>query len=316
MGYSGFLLPTNVKSALTNEVICALDLGSKNFKFVSGHHVNGRIQTKLLNKISLNLGNELNQYDGVIRPNKLSELESVLGTFAKYCHNKGISKFLAIATSAVRNMKNNSEIVALARNAGIELEIADGQREGEIGYLAATYGEPNCIVAELGSHSCQIAWDDGNEIKVDPLNIGYQRIFEEFFRGPVDFGIASNIYRKYLDQHITHLPATAGGFSALAANSVAAIVLDKDKKDVRGTYLKRSDLQRKLNNIEQLSDTDFEGLKRSLDKASKILPGMVFLDYIMGRSGHDQVLISDAELPVGLIVEYFKSKKVPYKVSH
>jgi len=86
-------------------------------------------------------------------------------------------------------------------------------------------------------------------------------------------------------------------------------VLDKDKKDVRGTYLKRSDLQRKLSTIKQLSDTDFEALKRSIDNANKILPGMVFLDYIMGRSGHDQVLISDAELPVGLIVEYFNRKR-------
>jgi exopolyphosphatase/pppGpp-phosphohydrolase len=313
MGHSDFLPPANVKSALPNEVICALDLGSKNFKFVSGHRVNGQIRTKLLNKLTLNLGKEVDLYDGVIRPNKLSELEFVLGAFAEYCRNKGISEFLAIATSAFRHTKNNSEIVALARNAGIELEIADGQREGEIGYLAATYGEPNCIVAELGSHSCQIAWDDGKEIKVDRLQIGYRRVFEQFFRDTGDFRIAAYIFREYLDQHVTHLPATACRFSALAANSVAALVLDKDKKDVRGTYLKRSDLQRKLNTMEQLSDTDFEELKRSVDKANKILPGMVFLDYIMGRSGHDQVLISDAELPVGLIVEYFKSKKVPSK---
>lgn len=142
MGYSDFLPPANVKSALPNEVICALDLGSKNFKFVSGYRVNGCIRTKLLDKITLNLGEEIDQYDGVIRPNRLSEVESVLGTLAQYCRNKGISEFLAIATSAIRNMKNNCEIVALARNAGIELEIADGQREGEIGYLAATHGEP------------------------------------------------------------------------------------------------------------------------------------------------------------------------------
>lgn len=309
MGYSDFLLPASDKSALPNKVICALDLGSKNFKFVSGYRVNGCIRTKLLKKITLNLGKEVDQYDGVIRRNKLSEVETVLGTFADYCRNNGISKFLAIATSAIRNMKNNSEIVALARNARIELEIADGQREGEIGYLAATCGEPNCIVTELGSHSCQIAWDDRKAIKVDRLQIGYRRVFEQFFRGTSNFGDASCIFREYLDQHVTHLPAATCGFSALAANSVAAIVLDKDKKDVRGTYLKRTDLQRKLNTLEQLSDTDFEGVKKSLDNANKILPGMVFLDYIMGRSGHDQVLISDVELPVGLIVEYFNSKK-------
>jgi hypothetical protein len=37
----------------------------------------------------------------------------------------------------------------------------------------------------------------------------------------------------------------------------------------------------------------------------KTLPGLVFLDYLMERTGHCEALITEADLPAGLIVEYF-----------
>jgi hypothetical protein len=34
---------------------------------------------------------------------------------------------------------------------------------------------------------------------------------------------------------------------------------------------------------------------------------MILVDYVMERCAHDEVLSAEAELPLGLIVEYFQS---------
>jgi hypothetical protein len=57
--------------------------------------------------------------------------------------------------------------------------------------------------------------------------------------------------------------------------------------------------------LRTLPASQFHELKASLSKAEKILPGLIFIQYIMERSGHSEMCASPNELPVGLVVEYF-----------
>ena len=306
---STLLVSDQAESATSLEVVCALDLGSKNLKLVSGYQIDGRLHTKLVDKITLHLGIEVNESGGFIRPEKLAEIETALGTIVDSCRCRGISTFLAIATNAVSQTTNNGEIVALARKLGIDLEIADGRREGEVGYLAATLGAPHRLVAELGSRSCQIAWDTGTGIDVTPLSFGYRRLYKQFFREAATFVAAAAALRSFLADHIPLLPHATAGFVALAANSLAGYVMEKEKHAVSGTLLARTALARKLGVMAQWSRADFEHFKHHARKANKILAGLVFMDYMLEKSGHAEVFIAEAELPVGLIVEYFKHKQ-------
>ncbi len=147
-----------VSSCLSNdtpssEVVCALDLGSKNFKLVTGYQSEGRVHTKLVDKVTLHLGQEVKQSGGAVRDTKLAEIEKALQTLLHRCRQKGAKTILAIATNAIRQTTNNGDIVTLTQKMGIDLEIADGRREGEVGYLAATHGEPYHLMVELGSRS-------------------------------------------------------------------------------------------------------------------------------------------------------------------
>lgn len=290
-----------------SETICALDLGSKNFKLVTGYQINGRLHTKLLNKITLNLGQEVDRTDGLIRAEKLSEVEAVLKGFTHYCQNKGISTLLAVATSAIDEMKNKEEIVGITENLGIDLEIANGQREGEIGYFAATLGKPNCLVSELGSHSCQIAWEKKNELYVHRIQAGYQHDYKTFFYGANNFQQAEEEYRRHLNHEIAQIPRINDEFIALAANSLASFVTGKDKHLISGTNIPRESFQIKIDMLKDLGDVEFEKIKLSITKPEKVLPGLVLIDHIMDMSCESKVRIAEAELPVGLIVEYFRN---------
>ena len=296
---------------IPNPVICALDLGSKNFKLVCGYQSDGRIHTRLLNKTTLNLGKEIVRSGGKIGAKKLAEVERVLAGFAEYGHSKMVSKFPAIATSAVHEATNGQELLAIARKLGIDLEIADGQREGEVGYLAATHGRPNRLVTELGSRSCQIAWHDGDRIRVQRIELGYQAAYERFFHGAETFAPAATAFRAFLTRNLPQLPRSTQEFVALAANSMAAFANEREPTEIAGHRLPHQARRRRIEELHSLEEEDFQALKHHMEKADKILPCLVFVDHLLRATGHRHVSVSRAELPVGLIVEHFQRNGWP-----
>ncbi|RLJ19238.1 hypothetical protein DJ031_09435 [bacterium endosymbiont of Escarpia laminata] len=132
-------------------MVGAIDMGSKNFKFVFGQKVNGRVTTELIRKEQLEIGKEVTENHGMIGRRKFRQIEDTLSQFVSYCRDRGAQTVLAIATSAIRNARNHQQVIDLAGEIGIAIEVAEGEREGEVGYLAATGGVPNKLVSDSGS---------------------------------------------------------------------------------------------------------------------------------------------------------------------
>ena len=163
--------------------IGAIDMGSKTFKLMIGWKANDQIITQLLKKENVNLGREVDENHKRIRKEKLVEIDNILSRFKNNCVEEGITKILAIATSAVRNATNKEQVVSLARDHGISLHTADGEREGEVGYLAATKGVPNKLVIDMGSHSFQLTWKIDKNIETKSFQAGYKIAYEKFIKG-------------------------------------------------------------------------------------------------------------------------------------
>ena len=288
------------------EPMCAIDMGSKTFKLVGGYHDDRQIVTRLLEKAALHLGAEIAITGGTIRAAKLAEIEAVLSVFRAHSKRKGISKLVAVGTAAIQRATNNREILALGRKLGIEMEIADGRREGELGYLAATSGKPGSLVCELGSHSSQITWMTGGNIISRRIDSGYVHAYETYFLNAAGPDDAFGAYREFLDRQIDHLPSSMERLTALTATTCSSYVTGLKKKQISGTSLSSTAVHDKLLVLKDLTPGEFDTLKTRTRKAEKILPGLVFLDFVMECSGLDQATITHIELPVGLIVEHFK----------
>jgi len=158
----------------------AIDMGSKNFKFVFGQKINGNITTELIRKERLELGKEVTGNHGIIGHKKFRQIEEALSQFVRYCQDRGAPTVLAISTSAIRNARNHKKIVDLAHEIGISMEIAEGAREGEVGYFAATGGVPNKLISDAGSRSIQIAWEINGHIVSHSTPVGYEQAYESF----------------------------------------------------------------------------------------------------------------------------------------
>lgn len=283
----------------------AIDMGSKNFKFVFGQKVNGRITTELIRKERLEIGKEVTENHGMIGQNKFRQIEETLSQFMRYCRERGASTVLAIATSAIRNAKNHQQVIDLASDIGLSIEVAEGAREGEVGYLAATGGAPNKLVSDSGSKSIQIAWEINGKILSRSIPVGYELAFESFVEHASTLDETIDNFGRFLDGNFKELPQNTDQIIALAANTITSFVTQEKKTRYNGRTLTRTALNGKMSEIRRLSPAQYNNLKSSLPQAEKILPGLVFLDYLMERTGHGEALISEAELPVGLIVEYF-----------
>jgi exopolyphosphatase/pppGpp-phosphohydrolase len=283
----------------------AIDMGSKNFKFVFGQMINGIITTELIGKERLEIGEEVTENNGLIGQNKLMQIEDVLSRFVRYCSDRGAPKVLAIATSAIRSARNHQQVIDLGREIGLTIEVTDGVREGEVGYFAATGGAPNKFVSDFGSKSIQIAWEINGKILSRSIPVGYQLAYESFVKDTATLDETIETFRRFLDGNLNELPGNMDQYIALASNSISSFVSGEKINGHRGKTLTRIALNGRMSELRELSPSQYNHLKSSLPKVEKILPGLVFLDYLMERTGHGEVLIAETELPVGLIVEYF-----------
>ena len=181
-------LPPGFDEAINS--IGAIDMGSKNFKFVFGQKINGIITTELIGKERLELGKEVTENDGLIGEEKIAQMQETLSRFVSYCRDRGATEILAIATSAIRNAKNHQRIIDMARETGLTIDVAEGIREGRLGYLAATGGESNKLVSDGGSKSMQIAWEFMGKIHSHSVPVGYELAYEGFLETASTFNEA------------------------------------------------------------------------------------------------------------------------------
>lgn len=288
--------------------ICALDLGSRNFKAVLGEVRDGEIRTRLLAKETLDLRSEIARHDGVIGEAKLAQVRACLKRLVEAGRREGAHVTVAIGTRAIRNARNGECIVECARELGVELEIVSGEREAVLGYLAATGGAAGRLVSDFGSHSLQLAWERAGRIETACIGSGYEDAYTAFFDGAASFASAAAAFRDHLDEHLPQVPTGTEGLVCLAANTLVCHVTGKSKSEITDRPLDAAVLRDALTRLDRMDDAALRSYMQETARASKILPGMVLLHYLLERSGHAQAQIAQAELPVGLLVEYFQAR--------
>lgn len=286
--------------------VCALDLGSNTFKAVIGEIREGELSTRLLEKRAVRLGAAIMANQGVIGAAKLAEARRALTELKARCNGEGSDIILGVATRAVRGAVNREELLDVARDVGVSVEIADGAREAELAYLAATGGAERKLVCDFGSQSMQLAWRLSPGIESTSLDLGYERAYLDFFRHAHTFGEARDTYMGFVLPRIPAITSQVDELICLAMNTMAAFVTGKPKGEISRRSLDRASIQAKLAEVDEMSAGDFAALVSATPRMEKILPGLALLDALLARTGRDEATIAEVEMPVGLIVEYFE----------
>jgi exopolyphosphatase/guanosine-5'-triphosphate,3'-diphosphate pyrophosphatase len=120
---------------------------------------------------------------GAISAATLSEACHALKGFRSAMHRAGVRTYRAVATSATRDASNGESLVARAkRDAGVALEVIDGDEEARLVRIAASRRVPlvgKTVLADVGGGSTEITVLEGRRVtRSVSLALGTVRLVE------------------------------------------------------------------------------------------------------------------------------------------
>jgi exopolyphosphatase/guanosine-5'-triphosphate,3'-diphosphate pyrophosphatase len=276
-------------------IVAAIDVGTNSLRLLIGQGDKDNWVSLRRELWNVRLGEGLTK-TGVICSQALARtkdtLEKVKGIIGQY----PISRIKAVATSAVREARNGQVIINLFQEAGINLEVISGTREGELSWQGA-FGhrrEEGLAIVDIGGGSTEIAFQDQSL----SIPIGVVKVTEE---GTSPEGIRSQMLKSLHDlPTITELCAVGGTGTTLAAIDLSLVdyhpdlvqdhILTRERLNQLGQFLEALPLEWK---------TRLPGLPP--ERADVISAGALILQVVLDTLNLPQVVISDRDLLTALV---------------
>src|SRR6185436_15258626 len=119
---------------------------------------------------------------GELQPEPMERALETLELYAHFCSATGIEEVAPVATSAIRDARNQADFLAAARErSGLEVVVLPGPSEARYGYLAAVNSTTlsDGVVLDLGGGSMQLVRLDGRlAVESDSWRLGAVRMTE------------------------------------------------------------------------------------------------------------------------------------------
>lgn len=133
-------------------------------------------------------------------------IEAAVGAFSRFrklFDQHHVTRYRAVATSALRNAANREELIdRLHRELSLELEVIDGEEETRLGRLAVEHslrsGPPPELIVDLGGGSLEVTESDGAEWVTSSMKIGTVRLLETFGLSGAISDDEARLIRRYI----------------------------------------------------------------------------------------------------------------------
>ncbi len=286
--------------------IAAIDVGSNTVHVLVARVESGSIaplhdQTALV-RLAMDI-----QPDGRLLPDKIDWAADVIGEFHAVATRLGADPVLLVATSAVREAPNGTDLVSLVRHRScLELRIIPGEEEAQLTFAGATlnralHGRVGVIDSGGGSTELILA-TDGAITVAQSVPEGAGRTVEAFL--PDDPPTAAQLWRlrahlfdalSALPQpDVDHLVLTGG-----SANNLHKIARGRDG----GDKLSIGEAQEVMR---MLARTPSPDVARRYDidplRARTLAGGVTIVVTLWERSGMEHAVVSTTGIREGLIL--------------
>jgi exopolyphosphatase/guanosine-5'-triphosphate,3'-diphosphate pyrophosphatase len=143
-----------------------IDVGSNTIHLLVGEVEDGTVLPVTGEKVSARLGSGVDK-TGEIEEARIPVAAEAIKLFARLATLNGASETTVLATSAVRDAKNGSELIYKVAEAGLEMRLISGEEEALLGFRGAVSAlGPNfswdapALVVDLGGGSAQLILGD------------------------------------------------------------------------------------------------------------------------------------------------------------
>ncbi len=248
-------------------------------------------------RVPLRLGDDA-FLDHQISPKKVDELIKTMSAFKNLMDVYQVSKYLACATSAMREAENGKDVVKkIKKIADIDLEIIAGQREANIIY--SNHIEENLdakksyLYIDVGGGSTELSvFVNKQPIASKSFNIGTIRILDN-----QDKEETWEEMRDWVKMHTKEQKNLAGIGTGGNINKLFRMSGEKD--DLPLTYLKLKTLYNELNSYSLKERITI--MKLNQDRADVIIPACEIYLTLMKWTGIKQIYVPKVGMVDGII---------------
>lgn len=302
----------NIKSNRT-VTAAGIDIGSNSIRMLIATVEKGMIKEMLASeRATTRLASGIKSTGRLCRESFGMSVD-VLKNFKKLLDKFGVKKVKALATSAVREAENGRDFISAVRNIGIPVEIITGIEEANLVYTGVSTGLDTGnapLIFDIGGGSTEfISARNGKVVFAESYKIGVVKLADQFDMknsAPENIGPCSDFVSDFfkgmkLPENCERLIATAG-----TATTIAAIDMGMDKYDwrrVNGYTVKKDTIKaflQKIASVPYEKRIEITGMEKG--REDLVIPGMIIILEIMGKSGFDRITVSDFGLREGAVV--------------
>ncbi len=307
---------------MTKTRIAAIDIGTNSIRCIVAEVVkDGRFKVLDDEKVTVRLGENLTK-TGLISETAADRAQEAVRRFRILLDGFKVASVEAIATSAVRNAANGSELVAaLTKELGHEVRIISGEEEAELAASSALFNfdmsGKRFVMADIGGGSLELVTAFGNHIEeCYTLDLGTVLMTERFLvNDPI-----RPAEMQQLQRHVRECLKTIFADEKVAVNtiigsggsmtSLGAMVMNKRGdaySSVHGYEVLRSDVVHLLAMLMR-KDLKARRLVPGLnpDRADIITAGIAVINELMKLLGANRLLVNERGIREGLIIRAMK----------
>ena len=279
----------------------AIDIGSNAIRLLIADILqNGKIvsfKKNTLIRVPLRLGDDA-FLDKKISLKKVEELLKTMVAFRNLIDVYKVSDYMACATSAMREASNGSSIVSLIKSeAGINLEIVEGQREANIIYAShieeSLDRKKDYLYIDVGGGSTELSvFSKGEMVASRSFNLGGIRILDNQDKDET---------WADMKEWVKHQAQTNKNLSGIGTGgNINRLFKMADQKDGTAiTFLKLKSIYDYLNSFSLKDRINVLGLNQ--DRADVIIPAAEIYLSVMKWGGVKQIFVPRVGLVDGII---------------
>jgi exopolyphosphatase/guanosine-5'-triphosphate,3'-diphosphate pyrophosphatase len=165
--------------------IAAIDIGSNSIHLVVAQvEADGRFRVLDRAKDMLFLGRHLDE--GRLPAEAMDAGVRTLAAFRTLAERQGVTRFVAVATSAVREATNGGDFVQRIKNeVGLRVKVIPGREEARLVFAGVRHaidvGDTPVLVVDAGGGSVEfVLVDAGEVVRFDSVKVGMARMTERF----------------------------------------------------------------------------------------------------------------------------------------
>ena len=253
---------------------------------------------------------------GELQPEPMARALETLDLYAHFCKATGIDAIRPVATSAIRDARNQKEFLKAARKrSGLEIEVLSGEEEAHYSYLAAVNSTTlsQGVVLDLGGGSMQLTRVEGRQaVDARSWPLGAVRMTERFLpEGDKPKRKQLKALREHVAAEIEgaawleeggRLTGVGGTVRNLAA--AAQLAAGLPSYGIQGFRVTRDALGELIEKFASMTADEratVPGIK--FERGDLILAGAVVIDTVMEVGGFGMIEAIDAGLREGVFFE-------------